>query len=78
MGKTLVLLTILSFNAHAAVWEKPPYRPDENHLPKEEIMMKEAQEERPDKSKIEKEKTSKEQDFEVIDDAMKEENELSQ
>jgi hypothetical protein len=32
--KTLLMISImLSFTTHAEVWERPPYQPDENHLP---------------------------------------------
>lgn len=70
------LFLILIASAHAEIWEKPPYRPDENHLPREELNLREAQEERNLKEEKKKENTTK--TFREIDDEMKEGEELSQ
>lgn len=46
------LLTLLFFAAptYAEIWERPPYIPDENHLPPESTMRRiQEQEERPRK-----------------------------
>lgn len=46
----LVFSMIISVPSFAEVWEKPQYRPDENHLPHE----REEQQEKPKKQKIKK------------------------
>lgn len=47
LSKALALMFVTSVFAQAEVWIKPPYKPDENHLPKETIVPREAQEEAP-------------------------------
>lgn len=48
MKPVIVLLSFVAMSASvfADVWQKPPYIPDENHIPLEEIQREQAQEKR--------------------------------
>ena len=80
LGISLLTLPIV----HADVWHKPPYKQDENHLPRETVVPREAQEERP-KSSMEETKRHQEvkkpnsdTELEKIDDQMNEGEESNQ
>lgn len=67
----LIYLAMVTSAATAEIWEKPPYRPDENHLPKEALHTKQAQEARPFKNEDEK-KNREKQNFKSIHEGIKE------
>lgn len=82
-SKALALLFATSVFAQAEVWVKPPYKPDENHPPKETIIPREAQEESPDvikhpKQHQEEKKIDGEKALKKLDDEMDESMESNQ
>lgn len=78
MIKLVLLLSVFVTQlSYAEIWEKPPYKPDENHLPKGQIIYhKQAQEEAPREKK--KKDEVKEEKFQKIDENRKENEESTQ
>lgn len=73
----LLFLFATSALAQAEIWVKPPYKPDENHLPRETMVPREAQEEKPTeisrpKQHQEEKKINGEKALDKIDDEMSE------
>lgn len=73
LGFSVSLFTV---SAWSEVWQKPPYLPDENHLPKEEVLIREAQEEKLDKEN--KKEIKETPEFQQIEDEMNERTESGQ
>jgi hypothetical protein len=75
--KSFTLLFMTSALAQAELWVRPPYKADENHLPKERVIPREAQEEAPQEMSETKKhqdvrKPNSERELEKIDDEMNE------
>lgn len=56
--KRLILLTgmLFSIAGGAEIWEPPPYQPDENHLPPEELQEQEEEQQSPEDKKVKQDK----------------------